>query len=184
MFADSAGQSLSLTVTEVEGDLEQATATVTRVFQGTQDTTTVSCNRDGLRADSTWGDVAGFSWQWDFGPGWERLGASGVWLLPASQLVGGARWSCQSAYASSQGGTATRDLTLVVAGQEPVTLDGQRLDALRVDSTLGYEAGLDVSGSRSDWLVPGIGLVRWTATITTSGVTGSASYELQNFSIP
>ena len=107
-----------------------------------------------------------------------------MWLLPASEFVAGARWSCHSTFASTRGFTEARDLTLAVTGLESILLDGQTVEALRVDSTLGFGSNPHVTGNASEWFVRGIGLVKREAMVTTSGVTGSNNLELQTYSIP
>jgi hypothetical protein len=182
-YAGRTGDSI-ITVTGVDGDQDNATATLTKVVQGITDVTTVTCGPVGIRSDSTTGDVLGLSWQFEFGPSWERTEVSGFWLLPYSQLIPGARWSSHSAFASAQGRTSARDQEHTVAGIESIPLDGQPVEALRVDMTLGYDANLDTSGNASEWFVRGIGLVKSEAQITTSGVTGDNNLELMSYSVP
>jgi len=124
------------------------------------------------------------SWQFGFGPGWERTAVEGFWLLPASKLVAGARWSTHNAFANSQGKTFTSDQEFTAVGVESILLDGQAVEALRVDMTYVYGPNLDTNGSASDWFVRGIGLVKSEAQITTSGVTGDNNTELETYSVP
>ena len=174
----------SITVSSVEGDLERATATLNKVVQGITDITTVTCGPDGLISDSVLGDFVGLSRQYEFGPGWDRTASTGVWLLPEGQLVPGAAWSVHSAFANSQGRTFTSDQELTAVGVELILLDGQAVEALRVDTTFVYGPNLDTAGNVSSWFVRGIGLVKWEAEITTSGVTGSNNLDLESYTAP
>jgi hypothetical protein len=183
-YAGRPGDSVMITVTGVTGDVDSATATLNRVVGDLNDNSTVTCGPEGIRSDSPTGDILGLSWPLEFGPDWDRTAVTGVWLLPASELVTGARWSAHSAFADTQGRTAARDQTLAVAGFESILLDGQMVEALRVDMKLGYGPGVDVSGNASSWFVRGIGLVKREAAVTTGGVTGSSLLELETRSLP
>jgi hypothetical protein len=185
-YATTTDGPLVVSVTDVVGDMNHATATLTKVSQRNSDTSTVTCGPEGIRFDSLWGDFQGFSWQFGFGPDAERTEATGVWLLPASQLVPGAGWVCHNAFASSRGPAGNYDTTLVVAGHEPTTLPGgQSAQALRVDRTFVIlPADFDVNGSGSDWYVWGVGLVKSEGQLTTRGVTGNSSLALQAYRVP
>jgi hypothetical protein len=183
-YVGATGDSLLLTVTGVAGGQDNATATLTRLVNGLNDVSTVTCGPDGIRSDSPTGDIVGLSWTLSFGPGWERTEATGVWLPPADELAPGASWSSHSAFANAEGRAAARDQTHVVGGFESVLLDGQTVEALRVDVTLGYGPDQDVAGSASEWFVRGVGLVKWEGTVTTSGVTASSTWVLQTYSVP
>ena len=182
-YTGRTGESI-ITVTSVDGDLDNAAATLTKVVQGITDITTVTCGPDGIRSDSTSGDILGLSWQFEFGPNWERTEVTGFWLLPANELIPGARWSSHSAFANAQGRTSARDQEHTVAGIESIVLDGQTVEALRVDVTLGYDANLDTSGNASEWFVRRVGLVKSEAHLITSGVTGDNTVELKTYSVP
>ena len=184
-YAATTGGPLVVSVSDVAGDMNHATATLTKVANGNRDTYTATCGPEGIRLDSTWGDFQGSSWQFGFGPGWERTEATGVWLLPASQLVPGARWMLHNAFASNRGQSTTYDTSLAISGYEPVILAGQSLEALRVDQTFGIlPADNDVNGTGSDWYAWGVGLVKSEAQLTTRGVTGSNSLALQTYHVP
>jgi hypothetical protein len=184
-YTGTSGGALIVTVTGVVGDLNHATATLTVVANGKSGTSTANCGPEGIRFDSTWGGFPGMSWQVGFGPGWEWTEATGVWLLPPSQLVPGASWMCRNAFANSRG-PQIYDTTLVVAGDEPTTMPGgQSVQALRVDRTFSIlPADYDVNGSGSDWFVWGVGLVKEEAQLTTRGVTGNGNTALQAYHVP
>ena len=173
-------------VTAVSGTAEKATATMTR--DGV-DEITWQCTADGLVVFTALGGILGF------GPqplDWTVLERTGAWLPPSASLAEGARWQfgfgMEEAPASGEtvvgGFTFVQDLE--VAGSEPFTLEGEVMDALRIDSSL-VTTPRDLppaSGRDTYWLVEGLGLVKVEQWREFTVGPATVTYSLTDYDIP
>jgi hypothetical protein len=151
----------TLTVSAVTGGTEAATATVVR-----EDGEAVEWH---CTAEGVWSYLLIIA---AFGLDGETRGEltanSGAWLAPAEQLAPGAAWNF---FFRLEPSAATGNVivgfweftqAMTVAGVESVTLEGETVDALRVDATYDFagEGAQTVSGRERYWFVEGVGLAR------------------------
>ena len=184
-FASAEG-SHTFAVTSVSGGEMSATATMLR--DGT-DTITWECTAEGLAVYTGLGGLNGVDPQ---SVGWDFMERSGVWLPPPGDVTVGATWTFRYAFEEvpSTGSTLIGYYDLVqnfhAVGFEDVSVNGEALPALRVDSTLvltprDYPPG---TGQDRYWFVHGIGPVRVEQTREFSTGPSTETFELVDYAIP
>jgi hypothetical protein len=149
-------------VTDVVGDATTATATLLR---DGADTITWHCTGEGLAAYASLDMFLGVDPE---SVGWSLASTTGVWLPPAGDLVPGAEWDFHFVLEEDPAGgnvvIGSSDFAqdLAAVGMEAFELEGETVQALRIDSTLvttpkGFPPA---PGRDTYWLVQGVGLVR------------------------
>ena len=184
------GGSYTWTVTEVTGDLENATAIVHFELEGVAVDYHWNCTQAGVVSyDFGNFSVAELGSDIDF----EVTSASGAWLLPPDQMVPGATWdnayTMQTSYSvGGQNVSMTTDVaeTFTAAGVESLTTEAGTFDVLRVDTssnmnmTISIGPGTSTTSAGTLWFAYGVGLIRNQST--SAGTTTTIS--LVSYSIP
>jgi hypothetical protein len=178
------------TVTDVTGDLDNATATLQMAF--TEGTLTYhwNCSSEGV-VSYDYGNMAvsGAEGAMDF----EIISTEGAFLLPADQMEAGASWThsyeVQMSMPGEAGGLTVTSQTaqqFTASGVETMESEAGSFETLRVDGTATFTIsfpGLPATNSDSSstyWLAYGVGMIR--ADSTSAGE--SSSSVLVSYSIP
>ncbi len=175
----------SWSVTEVSGDLDNASATLNMAMTDVSLAYHWTCTRDGILSYD-YGNVGVSGAE---GVDFEVVSSEGVWLLPAEQLLPGTAWSHSYAIsAAGEGGSVTTftSQNLSVTGLEAIESIAGTVESVRIDGTSvtvinsAGLAGTEFASSFTYWLAYGVGMVQ---SISTSD--GSASTTtLVSYSIP
>jgi hypothetical protein len=172
-------------VTEVSGDLDNATATLNMAMTDVSLSYHWTCTRAGILSYD-YGNVGVSGAE---GVDFEVVSSEGVWLLPVEQLLPGTAWTHSYAIsASSEGGSVTTftSQNLSVTGLEAIesvagTVESVRLDgtSVTVINSVGL-AGTEIASSFTYWLAYGVGMVQSVSTSDSS----SSTTTLVSYSIP
>lgn len=175
------------TVTEVSGDLQNATATMQMTVRDETITYHWNCSAEGV-GSFDFGNVAMSSA--DGSVQMDIVSSEGAWLLPADEMEAGASWThTYSLRMTSSDGlvvTSEASQSFTAAGLETTETEAGSFETLRVDGTAVYTtsmAGLtaaSIDSTMTHWLAYGIGIVR--SDSVTSGSASSAV--LVSYSIP
>jgi hypothetical protein len=178
------------TVTEVTGDLENATATLQMAVTDATITYHWNCSAEGV-VSYDFGNIAISSAEGDMSM--NIISTEGAWLLPPDQMEEGATWTHSyeiemSMPAEGGGGTITSQSTqnFTAGGLETSETEAGSFETLRVDSTAvntvsfpGFPGTTSTSTS-TFWLARGVGIIRSESVSEGS----SSSSVLVSYSIP
>ncbi|MCC6189465.1 MAG: hypothetical protein IT318_10540 [Anaerolineales bacterium] len=175
------------TVTEVTGDLQNATATLQMAVLDGTITYHWNCSAEGV-VSYDFGNIAVSGAEG--GMQMDIVSSEGAWLLPADEMEAGASWthSYSLQMASPDGLTITSEVSqsFTAAGLETTETEAGSFESLRVDGTAVNTtsiAGISTTSTDSSvtyWLAYGIGMVR--SDSVTDGEVSSAV--LVSYSIP
>ena len=193
-YTTSDGISYSWTITSVQGDTTSATAEMTANYDGTQVTYTWQCDPTGIVSFQFGTITADTSGQF---AAFNVTGHSGTFMPPAELLAPGYSWTNTfevelqfTEAAGGASGTLTRSETYTVIGVEPVTVNGQTVDGIRISGTGTSDIVIQLTGvsvppvhteDSSTWVLgKGIGIVRTQGRF--EDIESSA--ELTEYTIP
>lgn len=190
-YASSSGDNFTWTIISVEGDLENATATIESVYhsaEGTIEVINLECSPEGMYSPNFFfKNLPGFMVL-------EAVNEGYGWYPPTASMAAGSSWINKSSVTVEVGGnegiqlTMVFDRTLTNFGVENVEATAGSFNGMRVTSETimtMFMAGAEVPGgksySESVWFGEGVGIVRNDSTV--DGVT-STNLQLVSYSIP
>ena len=192
-YEGSSGQ-LIWTITGVEGDMESAVANMRADVAGVELNYTWECTPEGMASF----DFASLGYL----PGGvdmtlEEISASGQFLLPADQLVPGATWDLimnmnitGEVAGETTTGTVLHTQNAQIANDDPITYDGETIDAVQMERDSIIEMTMSVAGITVSpppitldydfTMASGIGVTK----MVTVSPEGTDTLELISYSIP